>query len=81
MKESKTQQAIRLMRENPGMSQYKACQIVGVEGVEEAKTGLYADYLNTGDTYAPTVIYWRGAYRVQSLGDFVEIQERQGYRF
>lgn len=32
----------------------------------------YAEYLNTGDTYAPTVIYWRGNYRVQSVGDFIE---------
>lgn len=53
----------------------------GLCGVEIMETvsgsdGLSADecvyYLNTGDTYAPTIIYWRGAYRVQSLGDFVE---------
>lgn len=32
----------------------------------------YADYLNAGDSYLPTVIYWRGRYRVQSIGDFIE---------
>ena len=42
MKESRTQQAIRLMQENPGMSQYKACQIVGVSqaAVSKARTAL-----------------------------------------
>lgn len=34
-------------------------------------------YLNTGDTYAATVIYFDTNYRVQSLGDFIEIQERR----
>ena len=32
----------------------------------------YAEYLNAGDSYAATVIYWRGRYRVQSIGDFIE---------
>ena len=31
-----------------------------------------AEYLNSGDTYADTLIYWRGSYRVQSVGDFIE---------
>lgn len=55
----------------------------GLHGVEsiESTGGEYADYLNTGDTYAPTLIYWRGKYRVQSIGDFVETMERQGVRF
>jgi hypothetical protein len=49
----------------------------GLFGVEAVTVGTeYADYLNTGETYAPTVIYWRGNYRVQSLGDFVETIER-----
>ena len=52
----------------------------GVEGIESSD-GLYADYLNTGDVYAPTLIYWSGRYRVQSVGDFVEALERQGIRF
>ncbi len=46
----------------------------GLHGLEAVKTvgGEYADYLNTGDSYADTLIYWRGAYRVQSVGDFIE---------
>ena len=47
--------------------------LFGVESVQST-TGEYADYINTGDTYAPTVIFWRGKYRVQSIGDFIETQ-------
>lgn len=55
----------------------------GFHGVEsiESTAGEYAEHLNAGDTYAPTVIYWRGAYRVQSVGDFIETMERQGVKF
>lgn len=55
----------------------------GLHGLEsmESTGGEYAEYLNTGDSYAPTLIYWRGAYRVQSVGDFVETQERASVRF
>jgi hypothetical protein len=55
----------------------------GLHGVEycRAHTGEYAEYLNTGETYAETLIYWRGRYRVQSLGDFIETLERNGVKF
>ena len=55
----------------------------GLHGVEaiESNNGTYADYLNTGDVYAPTIIYWNGGYRVQSIADFIEVMERQGIRF
>lgn len=55
----------------------------GLYGVESCETvnGEYCDYLNTGDSYAPTVIFWRGAYRVQSLGDFIETMERNSVKF
>lgn len=48
-------------------------------GVECAETvdGEWAEYLNAGDTYAGTIIFWRGRYIVQCLGDFVETKERQ----
>lgn len=52
----------------------------GVESLEGTR-GEWAEYLNTGDMYACTIIYWRGRYRVQSLGDFIETQERKGKRF
>lgn len=54
-----------------------------LHGPEAMKStaGEYADYLNVGDSYDPTVIYWRGAYRVQSVGDFVETMGRRGVHF
>ncbi len=52
----------------------------GVEAMESTQ-GEYADFLNAGDTYAPTVIYWRGRFRVQSVGDFVETMERRSVHF
>lgn len=45
----------------------------GVEAIETTQ-GEYAEYLNAGDTYTETIIRWRGTYRVQSVGDFVERQ-------
>lgn len=55
----------------------------GFHGVESIETtnGEFADYLNAGDTYTLTVIYWRGNYRIQSVGDFVESMERQHVHF
>ena len=45
----------------------------GVESIQTERTEEYADYLNAGDTYAVTLIRWRGNYRVGTLGDFVEL--------
>lgn len=49
----------------------------GVESLQTESTDEYAEYLNAGDSYAPTVIYWRGKYRIQSVGDFVECSRVQ----
>jgi hypothetical protein len=51
----------------------------GVESIE-FENGARADYLNSGDSYALTLIFWRGNYRVQSVGDFIETMERRGMR-
>jgi len=55
----------------------------GLHGLESMKStgGEYADFLNAGDSYVPTLIYWRGMYRVQSVGDFVETMARQSVQF
>jgi len=55
----------------------------GLHGVENIVTpqGQHAEYLNSGDTYTTTLIFWCGQYRVQSLGDFIETMERQNVRF
>lgn len=54
----------------------------GVEWLEADK-GVYvgASYLNTGDTYNTTLIYWNQSYRVQSVSDFIETMQRQGVKF
>lgn len=52
----------------------------GIESIE-TENGEYASYLNAGDTYIATIIFWRGQYRVQSLGDFIETMGRNGVRF
>ena len=55
----------------------------GLCGLEscESTDGEYAEYLNLGDTYDDTLIFWRGAYRVQSVGDFVETMNRRSVHF
>lgn len=52
--------------------------LAGTHGVEsvEITFGEYADYLNVGDTYCPTVICWQGRYRVQDMGTFIERNQR-----
>lgn len=56
--------------------------IGGFYGVESIETGKeWAYYLNSGDTYNGTLIYFRGNFRVSTLGDFVETMERQGVKF
>ena len=61
------------------------CGLESLAGAREDSRGIgseeYAEYLNAGDSYADTVIYWRGNYRVQSVGDFIETMERQGVKF
>lgn len=53
----------------------------GLYGVETLRGKECADYLNVGDSYSATLIYWRGTYRVQSVGDFVEAMKRQSVHF
>ena len=55
----------------------------GLFGLESmvSTNGEYAEHLNAGDTYNETVIYWRGAYRIQCVGDFVETMNRASVHF
>ncbi len=55
----------------------------GIEGFDLGRrdgTQATVWYLNAGDVYVATIVYWNGAYRVESWGDRVEILERQGWR-
>ena len=67
-------------------------KLLGTHGVESASQDPYATprewerqesftFLNTGDTYTPTIILYRGNYMIRSWGDLVESLERRGKRF
>ena len=48
-------------------------EMYGVECVRFKDGSLAFEYLNTGDSYYPTIIRWSdGRYRVSSWGDIVE---------
>lgn len=48
----------------------------GIESMETANTGEYADYINMGDMYVPTVVWWRGRLSLceGGIGGFIESQ-------
>ena len=49
-------------------------ELAEAHGVEYFKSvkGEYAEYINMGESYAATILLWRGHFRVTSFGDFVE---------
>ena len=49
----------------------------GVEGdcSDNGEGHVTIQYLNTGDTYEKTVIYWRGRFCVSSVGDILELAD------
>ena len=50
--------------------------LLGTFGIEafQTRNGTWVEYLNTGDTYAPTIIRMNGHYRIASWGDIAESQ-------
>lgn len=54
----------------------------GVEYVYNRNGAAVCRYSNSGDTYAPTIlyVYETGTYRLTTLGDFVETYERRHAR-
>jgi hypothetical protein len=44
----------------------------GVEPFETKNTGEWAEYVNTGDTYNPTLVLFRGDFHFTTVGDFIE---------
>ena len=48
--------------------------LLGTFGIEafQTRNGTWVEYLNTGDTYAPTIIRMNGHYRIASWGDIAE---------
>lgn len=59
-----------------------AIQGYGVESIRCPVRGLLAVYVNTGDTYSPTLLcnIATGAWRVTTWGDYVESFERRNGR-
>lgn len=53
--------------------------LLGTFGVEafQTRNGTWVEYLNTGETYSPTIVRMNGHYRIASWGD---IAERYGSR-
>ena len=53
--------------------------LLGTFGVEafQTRNGTWIEYLNTGETYSPTIVRMNGNYRIASWGD---IAERYGSR-
>jgi hypothetical protein len=47
------------------------CGTYGIEGFRIRK-GEHVEYLNAGDTYAATIVYFRGNYRLATWGDYAE---------
>lgn len=47
------------------------CDSYGVEGIQD-KNGYWLEYLNFGDTYDTTIIYYKNRFFVSSWGDVVE---------
>ncbi len=48
--------------------------LLETSGVEafQTRNGTWVEYLNTGDTYAPTIVRMNGHYRIASWGDIAE---------
>lgn len=66
----------------------KAIEGFGVEAIRDNQWGeFYLDigilYVNTGDTYSPTVLYdtRKGKFYVTTYGDYIEHEERRGRKF
>jgi len=55
----------------------------GVEAVGDFNSYppvCYFEYVNTGDTYNPTIVYCNGFYSLTTFGDKVESLERRGVK-
>ena len=57
----------------------EAYETHGIDRLDNREGAIVAKYLNTGDTYAPTILFLHEtrAFRVSSWGDFVETNERR----
>lgn len=75
---------VRYSWREPGTERLRLAALnhaLGMHGIESMRVGnQYAQYLNSGDCYNETVIFYNGRYRVQTVADFVEAMERRGIK-
>ena len=70
------------LRADQPMRASKAGDFFGVEYAYDNQGNLQFQWLNAGDTYAPTLVKRpRGDWRISTMGDEVESLERRGIRF
>jgi hypothetical protein len=72
-----TPQTLVMTYHPPHTSHLRLClldELAETHGVEsfQVRDGTWCEYLNAGDTYASTLILFRGRYRVACWGDIVE---------
>ena len=79
---------VRQCYNNPSGVEQILCaadELIGTHGVEcvwgEDELRPAFEYLNTGDSYAATLIWSDGAFRVSGWADELERRERRGERF
>lgn len=60
----------------------KLLQTHGIESIY-AKEECILDYLNTGDSYIPTILYVHQSrtFRIQSIGDWIEKHDPKGTKY
>jgi hypothetical protein len=56
-------------------------KMYGVEEILDSRGNLACEYLNAGDTYATTLLFYNGLYHIGTWGELVESMERGGARF
>ena len=81
MTKDEATQAREAMRRGK-LGQVKAAGFYGVETVRDEDGNWVFSYLNSGDSYSPTIVRRAGSdtYRISTIGDEVEALERQGVK-
>lgn len=64
---------------------YVLDKLLHTHGIESiyAKEECILDYLNTGDSYIPTIVYLHQSrtFRIQSIGDWIEKHDPKGTKY
>jgi hypothetical protein len=83
----KTEEWVRSCHNRPSFHEMKmdalnnVLMMHGVEDLVSTNYGHVCEYLNSGDTYNTTILYYNGRYHLGDWGSLVESMERRGYHF